>query len=415
MRKVFLLLAGLCLACSFGMAQVAINQNGAAADPSAVLDLQSTEKGLLIPRLSNLERAAITVPATGLLIYNSSENLFQYYDGTQWVDIGSGGTNAGDCIIDVDEDTYVCVDSLTNDIDRIKFAIQDSVRWQMKRFTLESSEDMNGVLIGKGAGAIYNPLQISADDIIAIGDSTLSHTELGGKNLAIGNFALHRNVGGDRNIAIGDRALSGNVGGSDNIAVGWEALRYAPGTFANVAIGSGALSHPDNTGSQNTGVGNRALDENESGSQNTAIGSLALLKNISGGNNVAIGHNASRENLTGNLNIAIGTGALFLGKHRSNIIAIGNSALSSNGLDSFQVNDGTWNTALGFEALRDNNIGRGNTAIGYQTLFNNKWDTQSTCPQDTTGNCSVSDQNTALGARAGYANTRGAANTFLGF
>ncbi|MBN3034444.1 MAG: hypothetical protein JW861_02595 [Bacteroidales bacterium] len=41
------------------------------ADPSAILDVHSTSKGLLIPRMTELERDAIQVPATGLLIFQT--------------------------------------------------------------------------------------------------------------------------------------------------------------------------------------------------------------------------------------------------------------------------------------------------------------------------------------------------------
>ena len=53
---------------------------------SALLELQSTEKGILIPRLSTAEMLAITSPANSLLIYNTTEKAFMFYDQTnlQW-------------------------------------------------------------------------------------------------------------------------------------------------------------------------------------------------------------------------------------------------------------------------------------------------------------------------------------------
>ncbi|GIV43224.1 MAG: hypothetical protein KatS3mg035_0347 [Bacteroidia bacterium] len=53
--------------------------------PSSILDLSSTNKGLLIPRMTQAERNAISSPATGLLIYQT--NLapgFYYYNGASW-------------------------------------------------------------------------------------------------------------------------------------------------------------------------------------------------------------------------------------------------------------------------------------------------------------------------------------------
>ena len=394
MRKIFLLLAVLCLYATCSHAQVAINQNGAPADASAVLDLQSTEKGLLIPRLSSLDRVAITMPATGLLIYNSSDNLFQYYNGVEWVDIGSGGANVGDCIIDTDEDTYVCVDSLSSDPDRIKFTIRDSVRWQMSDFTLESAEDMAGLLIGKGAGASFMPSFSARRDIVALGDSALAQVPYGGDNIAIGNYSLHKTTE-VLNVAIGHGAMSNNTLGNRNTIVG---------NRSGDEIKDGA---------NNVALGHLSLGLN--GSDNVAIGEEALFAPGTGSNNVAVGRRAAHNNKTGMNNVGVGHLTLYHGMHRSSLVAIGDSSLYHNGLDSVQAVDGTWNTAVGSKTLFNNNIGFGNTAIGFEALYSNKWDSQTNCPLDDNDNCSISDQNTALGARSGFANTSGAANTFLGF
>ena len=66
-------------------AQVAINADGSSPNSSAMLDVQSSDKGMLIPRMTEAERDAIASPATGLLIYQTDEtNGFYYYDGTNW-------------------------------------------------------------------------------------------------------------------------------------------------------------------------------------------------------------------------------------------------------------------------------------------------------------------------------------------
>lgn len=62
-------------------------------DQSALLELQSTDKGVLIPRTDTLTvNNAPGVPATGLLIYQTTDNIFYYFDGTFWKAIGSGGS-----------------------------------------------------------------------------------------------------------------------------------------------------------------------------------------------------------------------------------------------------------------------------------------------------------------------------------
>lgn len=60
--------------------QVAINTDGTDPDPSAMLEVKSTEKGLLLPRMTRLERDAISTPAMGLLIFQIDEDAGFYYN-----------------------------------------------------------------------------------------------------------------------------------------------------------------------------------------------------------------------------------------------------------------------------------------------------------------------------------------------
>jgi hypothetical protein len=66
---------------------LAINTDGSTANASAMLDVKSTSKGLLIPRMSKTEKNTIASPATGLLIFqNAPDSLgFYYYNGSAWI------------------------------------------------------------------------------------------------------------------------------------------------------------------------------------------------------------------------------------------------------------------------------------------------------------------------------------------
>jgi hypothetical protein len=61
---------------------------------SAALDVNSTSKGLLIPRMTSAQRGAIASPATGLMVYDITTNSFWYYNGSGWTNLtvaaGSG-------------------------------------------------------------------------------------------------------------------------------------------------------------------------------------------------------------------------------------------------------------------------------------------------------------------------------------
>lgn len=63
-------------------------------DPSALFDLQSSERGLLIPRMTTAERDSIQNPATSLMIFNTTTNCFQAYLSLQgWSDVYCDCTN----------------------------------------------------------------------------------------------------------------------------------------------------------------------------------------------------------------------------------------------------------------------------------------------------------------------------------
>jgi hypothetical protein len=76
---------------STGSDAVAIGSTSAAA--TAVLDITSTTKGLLAPRMTTTQRDAITTPAAGLLIYNSTTNAYNVYNGTSWGATGADLAN----------------------------------------------------------------------------------------------------------------------------------------------------------------------------------------------------------------------------------------------------------------------------------------------------------------------------------
>ncbi len=69
---------------------VGINATGAAPDSSAMLDIVSTDKGLLIPRMDSISRMNILAPAKGLMVFDSTYNSFWYYNGTAWQSIAKG-------------------------------------------------------------------------------------------------------------------------------------------------------------------------------------------------------------------------------------------------------------------------------------------------------------------------------------
>ena len=81
-----------------------ISSTAITPDASSILEMRTTTKGLLIPRMTTTERDNIGTPATGLIVYNTTTNKFNFYNGSGWIvisDISSilastyGGTGNG--------------------------------------------------------------------------------------------------------------------------------------------------------------------------------------------------------------------------------------------------------------------------------------------------------------------------------
>ena len=88
MRKITLMTLMLFTALSY--AQVGINTN--TPDASSALEIESTAGGILIPRMTEIQRDAIVSPASGLMIYQTDQNFgFYFYNGIQWASVGMSG------------------------------------------------------------------------------------------------------------------------------------------------------------------------------------------------------------------------------------------------------------------------------------------------------------------------------------
>src|SRR5947209_3000463 len=70
-------------------AQVGINTSNTPPANSAMLDVSSTTKGLLIPRMTTAQRTAIASPATGLSVYDTDTKSFWYFSGTAWGELSA--------------------------------------------------------------------------------------------------------------------------------------------------------------------------------------------------------------------------------------------------------------------------------------------------------------------------------------
>ena len=271
-----------CLISFSGVAQVGINTNNSDPHASAMLDVKSTTKGMLVPRMSSAQRNAISNPAKGLLVFDNNKSSFWFYNGTAWEDLSEPIT--ADHIADNDDDTKIQVEK-NNDEDAIRFDIAGTEYWKMKENRLETVNTGNSIFLGQNAG-------------------------------------LNDDLSDNKNIYIGRRAGNQKTTADDNVAIGDEAFKNGNTGTLNVAVGARTLQQ--STGNSNTAVGANGLQNNASGSENVAIGYAAGFGS-SGSSNVYIGY-AAGAGATGDNKLYIENGSpglpLIYGEFDNNLVDI---------------------------------------------------------------------------------------------
>ena len=75
-------------------AQVGISTTSITPNSSSILELRSSTLGFLPPRMTTTERDAIASPANGLVIYNTTTSLLNFYNGTSWQITGGGSVSS---------------------------------------------------------------------------------------------------------------------------------------------------------------------------------------------------------------------------------------------------------------------------------------------------------------------------------
>ena len=333
---------------------LAINTDGSTADASALLDVKSTAKGMLIPRMRSVERTAIGAPAGGLLVYDVDSLAFSYYNGTVWT------------FLKADADTSKGWSVNGNTVTNSNFIGTNNNRaLRFKTFSQNAGfldSTSQGTALGFRSLINNTGLRNTAFGFNSLSSLITANSE---SNTAIGNAALASATNSQRNTAVGDSALALNISAFANTAVGAFAAKKTT-SAANAAFGRSALEN-NTTGQANTALGYYPLYNNISGYGNVAIGERPGYNNETGNFNIAIGSQASYWDTSGYSNIAIGPKALFFSRNKNNLIAIGDSALYSNGFGGIGT-EGSRNTAVGSKALYANTVGTGNTALGFNAL-----------------------------------------------
>ena len=303
-------------------AQVGIGTSSPAG--SSQLDITSTTKGLLPPRMTTSQRDAINSPATGLQIYNTDNRAIETYTGTtgQWLTLGRG-----------------------------KGAVSSNTAIGVKALYSNTTGTFNSAVGYQSL--LYNN---SGSENTAYGFGSLTNNTTGSYNTANGMASLVANTTGSYNTANGYRALNSNTTANNNTATGYRSLYYNTTGYNNNATGYQSL-FSNTSGYNNSATGYQSLYSNTTGFYNTANGYEALRYNTTASYNTAYGYWALRANTTGYQNNAFGAQALYV-----NTTGFGNVAFGSATLHNVSTNYG--NVAIGFYA-GDNYNGYRSISIGY--------------------------------------------------
>ncbi|HCV82414.1 MAG TPA: hypothetical protein DGQ38_15335, partial [Zunongwangia profunda] len=242
-------------------------------DPSAILHIQSTNKGVLLPKvdLQNLtDKYTVSNPKEGLLVYNEryddQNNLrkgFYIWDNEKWDKVENQS--------DIDE----VMDGIDERLKELEDGSGSGAGWSLDGNNFDNVNNANAKFLGT---TTWHSLFLRADDKqiaefdphggIALGFNTKADWA----GVAIGNSA---SITADEAVAIGKSAKSG----SRSISLGNGAL-----ATSDEAIGLGF--NANSSGSKATAIGHSAK---ASANQSVAVGQLA---SASGSSSFAIGSNA---------------------------------------------------------------------------------------------------------------------------
>jgi len=135
---------------------VGISETSITPDASAVLEVRSTARGLLPPRMTEAERNAIASPATGLTVFNSTTNRFNVYDGSSWIQLAAIPDNF---IAQTTSIVSTTSTTLTNVTGLSSFSLTASSTYYFKfKCLVSTSATTVGVLLSTNASAAVSSI-----------------------------------------------------------------------------------------------------------------------------------------------------------------------------------------------------------------------------------------------------------------
>jgi hypothetical protein len=395
-----------------------------------MLDVTSTTKGILFPRMTAAQRIAIPVPATGLQVYQTDGTKgIYYFDGTSWSQLGVGGGAGGWSMTG-----NTGINPVTNFIgttDAQPF-IGKVNNEQVFRFAPNSNTTVLGYQANHAdyTGGTYNHVigfKAGYNNVGSFGHFDglqAGYNNSGNSNQFIGYNAGYTNTSGNTNLFIGSASGYSNTTGYNNQFTGYQAGYNNTTAIYNFFNGTQA-GFNNTTGNYNFFEGFNAGKSNVSGQNNHFVGLQAGFSNTTANWNHFNGYQAGYSNTTGYGNQFDGfqagyyntTGLCnFFNGHKAGLnnttgyynhfsgfnAGYTNTTGAGNHFEGWQ--SGYYNTTGsdnyfgGFQSGLHNTTGNKNIALGHQPLINH----------------STGDYNIAIGWQAGFNNIDGHGNVFIG-
>jgi hypothetical protein len=193
---------------------IAINENGDPPHASAALEINVEHKGFLPPRMTELERNAISSPAEGLVIFNTDAKCLEFFVDGSWVNLcnnvvpGIGTNFSVEIFKDVGSHTWEVPVDVTS-VDVLIIAGGGGGRGK------NEGNIMSGP--GGGAGGILQLLNYSVTpgDIISL---TVGAGGAGGQG-GVGGTPSSQPIKGNDSSFDGNIAFGGGIGGGANSSI----------------------------------------------------------------------------------------------------------------------------------------------------------------------------------------------------
>lgn len=223
--------------------------NTATPHPSAILDVQSNAKGLLVPRLTTLQRNAITSPASGLLVFDTDWKQFIFFADTGWAKIPAGNPSwmvSGN-------DQYAALGGYVG----IGTPSPNGLLHVNQGLLLVTGNENSGdslTTAGSGTRMFFYPRKAAFRAGHAL-DSDWDEDKLGYYSVALGNNPYAAGIG---SLALGTGART-ETSAANALAIGHDAVVMGQDA---VSLGNGSVALGNNSfamGNYVTTIGNNAM------------------------------------------------------------------------------------------------------------------------------------------------------------